>query len=142
MLLVRKKICKNISQVIKITFKQVFPMLFQKHWNSISSICSKVILRTRSIVRWGCPNTPFWYGRCIQAVIVFHWLFLQPTQQASLHYFRRIWTMTSSASFLLSWFVYLSKILRNTFLVPKKFAIARETEINNGLKCCSKKVYS
>ena len=50
--------------------------------------------------------------------------------------------MISSASFLLSWFVYLTKILHNTFLVPNKYAIAGgDTAINNCLKFSTKKVY-
>ena len=144
MLLVTKKICKNISQVARLRSNKFLKCCFnslKKHWNNTSTICLKVILRTRGIVRWGCPNTPFRYGRYIQAVIVFHWFFQQPTQRASLYYFRGICTMISSASFLLSWFAYLPKILCTTFLVPNKFAIAGETAINNGLKFCTKKVY-
>ena len=47
---------------------------------------------TRGFVCWGFTNSPFWYGRYIQAVIMFQG-FLQSTQRASLYYFRRIYTM-------------------------------------------------
>ena len=51
-LFVTKKICKNISQVSKITFKQIVSMLHNT-W----TICLKVILRTWGMARWGFPNT-------------------------------------------------------------------------------------
>ena len=47
---------------------------------------------TRGFVCWDFTNSPFWYGRYIQAVIMFQG-FLQSTQRASLYYFRRIYTM-------------------------------------------------
>ena len=53
----------------------------------------KVILETRDIFLLGFPLSPFWYAHHIQAVCVSQWFFLQHTQQASLHYFRKKYTM-------------------------------------------------
>ena len=35
------------------------------------------------------PDSPFWCARYIQAVNVYQWFFLQPTQRANLYYFRK-----------------------------------------------------
>ena len=136
-----QKYIPSQQNYIQNNFSNIVSILFKSIEITVRQFVLKVILQSRGIVRWGCPNTPFRYGRCIQAVIVFHWFFLQPTQRASLYYFRGICTMISSASFLLSWFAYFLKIVRNTFLVPNEFAIAGETAINNGPKFCTKKVY-
>ena len=96
----------------------VVPMLFIS-----TEIFFKVILWTRGIVRWAFSDSLFQHGCCIQAVIVFHWLFLQPTQQATLYYFGRIYTMW----FLLHLFCHhelftfhkFCTSLDDTFLVPE-----------------------
>ena len=66
---------------------------FYKHWSDNFTICLKVILQNNDIVRWCFSNSPFQYGYYIQTVIVFHWIFLLPTQWTSLYYFMRIHTM-------------------------------------------------
>ena len=103
MLLVMKNIwnsgnpvCKIMSQVFKIVLKkmsQCCSNAFWKHWKNTLMICLKVILWTGDHVFCGFPDSPLWYGHYIQAVIMFQWFFLQPTQWASLYYFRRIYTM-------------------------------------------------
>ena len=57
------------------------------------TICLKVILQNNDIVRWDFLNSPLQYGYYIQTFIVFHCVFLLPTQWASLYYFMRIYTM-------------------------------------------------
>ena len=98
MLIVMKKIsgsakpmCKNISQVCKNTFKQIFLVLFQCFLKALEWHFYKVIFWTRDIFHWGFPDSPFQYRCYIQAVIVFQWFLLQLTQQASLCYFKKIY---------------------------------------------------
>ena len=52
----------------------------------------KVILQTTEILRWEISDSLFWCARYIQAVNVSQWFFLQPTQQASLYCFSKIYT--------------------------------------------------
>ena len=79
------KLCsKNVSVLF-----QCFLETLEKHF----AICLKVILWTRDNIFCGFPDSPLWYGHYIQAVIMFQGFFLQPTQRASLYYFRRIYTM-------------------------------------------------
>ena len=102
MLLVMKNIwnsgnsvCKIMSHVCKIVLKKclsVVPMLFGSIGKTLCNLL-KVILWTRDNVFCGFPDSPLWYGHYIQAVIMFQGFFLQPTQRASLYYFRRIYTM-------------------------------------------------
>ena len=66
---------------------------FYKHWSNNLTICLKVILQNNDIACWSFSNSPLQYGYYIQTVIVFHWVFLLPTQWASLYYFMRIYTM-------------------------------------------------
>ena len=66
---------------------------FYKHWSNNLTIFLKVILQNNDIVHWGFTNSPLKYGYYIQTVIVFHLIFLLPTQWASLYYFMRIYTM-------------------------------------------------
>ena len=68
-------------------------IFLEKHYNNTSTVCLKVITLTWDILCWRLPDSLFWYGCYIQALIVFQWFFLQPTQQASLNYFRGIYTM-------------------------------------------------
>ena len=61
---------------------------FEKYWNNNSTIFLKVISRTRDIVHWEYRDFPFQCGRYVQALIVFRWFFLQPTQQAKFASFQ------------------------------------------------------
>ena len=80
--------CKIMSQVRKIMFKQIVAVLFD----------------------WRFSYSPFQYGRYIHAVIVFQWFFRSLPSEV-LYYFRRIYTIPLTTSFLPQWFVYPS-ILR------------------------------
>ena len=101
-LLVMKKIwnlvnlvCKKMSQVCKIMFKQIVPMWFQcflkaLEWNFDNLFESN--LWTRDIVCWGFPDSPLWYRHYMQAVIVFQCFFCSLPSEL-VYYFRRIYTM-------------------------------------------------
>ena len=86
-------LCQSILEMRRIAHlhRSVHFTIPLKYWNNTSAICLKVILQTRGIVHLGFSDTLFQYGCCIQAVIVFQWFFLWPTQQASFYYFRRIY---------------------------------------------------
>ena len=62
-----------MSQVRKITFKQILQAFqyFLKHWNNTSTICLKIVLRTRDIFRWGFPDSSLRLGHYIQPVVFF-----------------------------------------------------------------------
>ena len=57
-----------MSQIRKIMFKQIFPVL--KALEKYLAACLKVVLRTKDIARRGFPNSPLSCGRYIQALSV------------------------------------------------------------------------
>ena len=59
-------VCKDMSQVCKILFKQIVPEFKQSF-----PIYLKVILQTEDIVWWNFLDSHLQYGYYIQAVIVF-----------------------------------------------------------------------
>ena len=54
-------VCKNVFQVRKLRSNYLLQRCFSvfMHWNNTSTICLKVILRTRDNVRWGLSDSPF-----------------------------------------------------------------------------------
>ena len=83
----------------------------------------KIILRT--IVQWEFLDSLLWYRCYIQAIIVFHWICLELTQLASLHYFNRIYKMWFLPHLLshhdLFSFQKFCTCVDDTFLVPVRF---------------------
>ena len=131
---------QNISQVSKIMFKQCCFNAFYKHWKNTLTICLKVHLLTRGIFHWGFPETLFHYGHCIQAVTVFHWFFLQPTQRTSLYYFRRINTMWFLPHLFCRHDLFTKNFVQYIFSSKQVcMTIIQETAINNGQKFCTKR---
>ena len=79
-------------------------MLFK---NNGITFCLKVIFWNRDIFLWGFPDTPFWYAHFVQTVSLFQRFFLQPNQQASSHYYRKIYAMwfllSESEKYIMIW---------------------------------------
>ena len=106
---VQKKCVKSAKVHSKNLLSHSCYNAFYKHWSSNFTICLKVILQNNDIVCWGFSNSPLQYGYYIQTVIVFHWIFLLPTQWASLYYFMRIYTMWFLPHFFSRWYLFTFK---------------------------------
>ena len=83
--------CENIPQIAKARFKQIVSVLFQCFWKALEWHFNNFFASNFADV--GFPNSLLRYWCYIQVVIVYQWFFLQPTQQASLYYFKKIYTM-------------------------------------------------
>ena len=111
------KACLKSAKLHSKKLSQCCSNAFQKHWNYTLTICLEVILQTRDIVHWGFSDSSMQFRCYIQAVIVFQGFFLQPTQQASLHYFRKIYIM---------WFLP-QHLCHNDFTFQKFWAFIDDT---------------
>ena len=128
---------KNMSQVLKITIKQIVPAMFQyflktlefhlaawitlQQFLNLSNFCGLGIFSVGGLLTPRC-NTD---ARYIKAVIVFQWFFVNPTQRAGLYYFRRTYHTQYRMWFLscrhdLFALQKLRACVDNTFLVPNE----------------------
>ena len=130
----------SLQKYFQTIYPIVVPMLFKSMLECTSTICLKVVFRTRDIFRWGFPDSPLQYRCYIQAVIVFQSFFSRNTPNKlvciiSGRYTFVISVACISSSFLClslpPWFVYLLKIL---CMCRWHMIIDGEAARDNGLK--------